>query len=65
MNVHVEGVGSEQPLLSPRQDCAQGGAKRTIRTAILFGSRTEVLIDHRGEIYRLRITRQDKLILTK
>jgi hemin uptake protein HemP len=31
----------------------------------LFGGQTEVLILHRGEQYRLRLTRQDKLILTK
>ncbi len=36
-----------------------------IRPADLFGARREVHIEHRGEIYRLRVTRQDKLILTK
>jgi hemin uptake protein HemP len=33
-------------------------------TALLRGSR-EVLIQHGGEVYRLRHTRNDKLILTK
>jgi len=31
----------------------------------LFGAGKEVLIRHAGEIYRLRMTRQNKLILTK
>lgn len=31
----------------------------------LFGTGKEVLIRHGGEIYRLRVTRQNKLILTK
>jgi hemin uptake protein HemP len=31
----------------------------------LFGSARELLIQHKGEQYRLRLTRSDKLILTK
>lgn len=31
----------------------------------LFGSRREVLIEHAGCTYRLRITQANKLILTK
>lgn len=31
----------------------------------LFQGRQEILIEHAGHAYRLRITRQDKLILTK
>lgn len=31
----------------------------------LFADKREVIIIHRGEEYRLRITRQEKLILTK
>ncbi len=31
----------------------------------LFAGHREVLIEHAGHVYRLRITRQDKLILTK
>lgn len=31
----------------------------------LFRGRQEILIDHADHTYRLRITRQDKLILTK
>lgn len=36
-----------------------------ISTAQLFRGGNEVLIEHRGERYRLRLTRQDRLILTK
>lgn len=31
----------------------------------LFSDQQEILIEHAGHCYRLRITRQDKLILTK
>lgn len=31
----------------------------------LFGTGKEIIIRHAGEIYRLRVTRQNKLILTK
>lgn len=31
----------------------------------LFGEKRELLIVHQGEAYRLTITRQNKLILTK
>lgn len=34
-------------------------------TRTLFGRAKEIELIHRGEIYRLRMTRQDKLILTK
>lgn len=31
----------------------------------LFAGKTEVVITHGGEAYRLRLTRQNRLILTK
>jgi len=37
----------------------------TLDTRNLFDGRRELCIVHNGETYRLRITRQDKLILTK
>jgi hemin uptake protein HemP len=36
-----------------------------VRSCELFGAEREIVILHRGETYRLRITRTDKLILTK
>lgn len=38
---------------------------RKLDSAALLGSRGEVEITHQGETYRLRRTRQGKLILTK
>lgn len=36
-----------------------------VPSAALFQGRREIIIVHRGQEYRLRITRADKLILTK
>ena len=36
-----------------------------LTTEQLFGKRQEIAIVHDGEAYRLRITRNNKLILTK
>lgn len=36
-----------------------------LSTEMLFRGAQEILIVHKGEQYRLRITRNDKLILTK
>jgi hemin uptake protein HemP len=38
---------------------------RSIDSAALFAGSNELIIIHNGSPYRLRITRQDKLILTK
>ena len=38
---------------------------RTISSEALFQGSTEIAIDHAGSIYRLKITRQGKLILNK
>jgi hemin uptake protein HemP len=40
------------------------GPRRVSSHALLGGAR-ELVIEHRGEEYRLRITSNDKLILTK
>jgi len=40
-------------------------APRELSSAELFGAETEILIVHEEARYRLRITRQNKLILTK
>lgn len=55
----------------PRQS-QDAAANVTIPTAAavidsdrLFGQHRELLIDHVGEHYRLRMTRNNKLILTK
>jgi len=40
-------------------------APAMLDTASLFGGRSEIRLLHRGQEYRLRVTRQGKLILTK
>lgn len=48
---------------SERPQAAQ--AVRTIDSQTLFGASQQMLIAHQGETYKLQITRQGKLILTK
>lgn len=51
---------------SPLLPAMPHAAAPRIRSETLFQSgNKEVLIEHRGECYRLRLTRQDKLILNK
>jgi hemin uptake protein HemP len=50
--------------LSMKQDTAPALRQR-LNSAELFGTGREVVIEHAGEEYRLRLTRQGKLILTK
>jgi hemin uptake protein HemP len=38
---------------------------RTLFSVVVFDGEAEIGIDHHGELYRLKITRQGKLILTK
>lgn len=45
-------------------ESAQEGPRRVYSPALFRGGR-EVVIIHQGQEYRLRITRADKLILTK
>ena len=61
-------VVSEAPS---NRDSQHAGARASesrsdvITTKSLFGSRRDLLIEHAGGLYRLRITRNNKLILTK
>ena len=48
------------PAARPADD-----GERQLASAALFQGRREVVIVHRGQAYRLRITRAGKLILTK
>jgi hemin uptake protein HemP len=38
---------------------------RTLESGTILGGRQEIVIDHHGVLYRLRVTAQGKLILTK
>ena len=40
-------------------------SKRTFTSAELFDDQREIIIQHAGEEYRLKITGNNKLILTK
>ena len=41
------------------------GHARSVDSQALFGAARQLLIVHQGETYKLQITRQGKLILTK
>jgi hemin uptake protein HemP len=57
---------SQQPLLTmPARHGMQRPATRTISSDQLFAGDHEIGIEHRGSFYRLKITRQGKLILNK
>ena len=53
-----------QPPTAPRRSGA-AGQPVALKSETLFGTAPEVLIDHRGVVYRLRQTALGKLILTK
>ncbi len=44
---------------------SDSGSRQTYDSPALFRGHREVVIVHRGQEYRLRITKADKLILTK
>lgn len=56
---------SPPPQNQPRHSPPPAAAASPLESAALFGGRNEILIAHGGETYRLRRTRQGKLILTK
>ena len=44
---------------------ARPAQPKQLSSEFLFGNTREILIQHRGEVYRLRKTSRGKLILTK
>jgi hemin uptake protein HemP len=54
-----------QPDSKPGEERSLEAALRVIESRELFGGRHEVLIHHECQLYRLRITRNGKLILQK
>lgn len=51
---------------SPAEQSLSGGpAIPCLRSEALFGKAREILIQHAGGFYRLRVTHSNKLILTK
>lgn len=61
---HLGNTELQNLTLSEKQDIAPVLRQR-LQSAELFGTGREVVIEHAGEEYRLRLTRQGKLILTK
>jgi hemin uptake protein HemP len=57
----TSGGAANNPTDRPRAT----GRVRRMSSSELLGCDRELLIEHRGETYRLLLTRQDKLILTK
>jgi hemin uptake protein HemP len=58
----IDGPG-EAPLAREAPAAAPAGVR--IASTELFRGRREIVIVHRGQEYRLHITKADKLILTK
>lgn len=53
------------PPSAPAAAPPPGPPPRRLDSIDLLGGDREVLIVHRGQVYRLRVTKADKLILTK
>ena len=57
-----------KPVTRPRsrtQSSSRGPGLPCLRSDSLFGKAREILIEHSGCYYRLRVTHSNKLILTK
>ena len=55
-------------MVEERKKEIPAGSRNDIKlfqSSDLFGKEKLIVIEHRGTLYRLMITRQDKLILTK
>lgn len=50
---------------NPRLDRPRPAGKPRLQAAALLAGSREVIIEHAGEEYRLRLTKNGKLILTK
>lgn len=61
-NRPAEAKGSGQ---GPDKGATADTDPRKYDSAALFGGRREVTIDHGGEVYRLRLTSNNRLILIK
>jgi hemin uptake protein HemP len=56
---------SDDPTAKPRGERAPPAKPRRVRIEDLLGGGRELIIEHRNEEYRLRMTSNSKLILTK
>ncbi|MDD2802256.1 MAG: hemin uptake protein HemP [Methylobacter sp.] len=52
-------------LAEPQSERELAADKLRFNSRLLFGTQNEIVIEHQGDDYRLRITSNGKLILTK
>jgi hemin uptake protein HemP len=64
-NVGDMASGTDSPDSEERRREAGAGGSRRIKVRDLLGRDREVILEHAGQDYRLRITSKGKLILTK
>jgi hemin uptake protein HemP len=64
MHADIPASPPDAPSL-PFEPAPCNGHRAALSADRLFQGSPEILIDHQGEIYRLRITKNGKLILTK
>lgn len=57
--------GDDRVDVTPKRSAASAEDIPTIEAAELLGARGLVHIAHAGQVYTLRVTRNDRLILTK
>ena len=63
-------IASPEPAPSPVRSSREAGVETpptvpTVEVTAILGTGREAVILHKGERYRLRVTANDKLILTK
>ncbi|KZC24993.1 hemin transporter [Rhodanobacter sp. FW510-R12] len=56
---------SSRPILRPVPSTPSSAVARRISSQALLEGKRELVIEHQGSEYHLRLTRNDKLILTK
>ncbi len=61
----MEPMTGAEPTIAPESGAPEGVAVQHVSALALLGARGILRIEHRGELYTLRITRNDRLILTK
>lgn len=63
-------IASPEPAAPPLRSSREAGAESpqavpTVEVSAILGTGREAVILHKGKRYRLRVTANDKLILTK
>lgn len=65
MTMSAENKKTSDRTCGPPQSSSAGQGARRLRVAELLAGEREVILEHGGQDYRLRITANGKLILTK